>query len=170
MKNRLLLACVCLVLCASCSDVSVSGKEVLCQKQAKNRLQLYNKPDIYPIPEKDRYNALTALFYECMRSTDDKQDYNYEIDTRNAKVQPAPQPLMENIQTPPVVVLKTPVAPIVPSVAVQSPPVSQNKKSNDIFPADKMDNATVLPKVSRYIGRKKEDADDRTQLENIISK
>jgi len=84
MKNRGVFICLCLLpLLAGCVGAPVS-KEEDCHKQAEDRLELYNKPDVYPITETEKHNALTALFDECMREREGY--YKREPDSSHAKL------------------------------------------------------------------------------------
>lgn len=101
-----------------------------CRKQAANRIELYNKPDI-TITEHERNNALYALFNECMRES----GYQEHIDAKNAR-------LPENTAT------YSPVTPVSASsyqlpaslpknVTATSQPVIQQPSFNPAIPAKK---------------------------------
>jgi|GEM_PF-1022195 len=60
-----------LLLCGFC-DSAYADRDSDCREQAKKRVELYNKPDSYEINEKEKANALLALYSQCMREEDPK--------------------------------------------------------------------------------------------------
>ncbi|MEI6730157.1 MAG: hypothetical protein WCL30_02770, partial [Pseudomonadota bacterium] len=60
-----------LLLCGFCDSV-YADRDSDCRQQANKRIELYNKPDSYEINEKEKANALLALYSQCMREEDPK--------------------------------------------------------------------------------------------------
>ena len=68
----------------TCSaGAAFADKEKECREQAKSRLELYEKPDSYTINDKEKANALIALFSQCMKEQDGKANDKIEPNYSN---------------------------------------------------------------------------------------
>lgn len=121
-----------------------------CHSLASSRLALYDRPDVYPLSEKEHHDAYVSLYTECMRGHDWRADGKKAGDA--ASRYPAGYTVIENTQGMPgktntysspngstVVIVQSPqTTPVSPSVIYASPP------NEPVAPAP-MSQTVVIP-------------------------
>ena len=72
------------------ANTAFADKEKDCREQSKSRLQLYEKPDSYTINDKEKANALIALFSQCMKEQDGKSNDKIDPNYGNENIEKSP--------------------------------------------------------------------------------